>query len=76
MPGSVLATEVDAGAAVAKGDYCLMILEAMMEHRIVAPQMAVEHVHVGVGDQVDNAQLLVTLAEKRNDHEHYRSNPL
>jgi biotin carboxyl carrier protein len=43
-----------------------MILEAMkMEHRIVAPRDGVvELVHVGVGDQVDNAQLLVTLAEE------------
>ena len=65
MPGAVLATEVAAGDEVAKGDL-LVILEAMkMEHRIVAPRDGtVEHVHVGVGDQVDNAQLLVTLAEE------------
>lgn len=63
MPGSVLATQVVAGAAVAKGDL-LVILEAMkMEHRITAPRDGVvESVHVNVGEQVENAQLLVTLA--------------
>ena len=65
MPGSVLATEVDAGAAVAKGDL-LLIMEAMkMEHRITAPRDGVvEMVHVAVGDQVDNGQLLVSMAEE------------
>ena len=39
--------------------------DAAEEHRIVAPRDGVvELVHVGVGDQVDNAQLLVTLAEE------------
>jgi len=63
MPGSVLATQVAAGATVAKGDL-LVILEAMkMEHRITAPRDGVvESVHVNVGEQVENAQLLVTLA--------------
>jgi 3-methylcrotonyl-CoA carboxylase alpha subunit len=65
MPGAVLTTEVAAGDTVAKGDL-LVILEAMkMEHRIVAPRDGtVAQVHVDVGDQVDNAQLLVTLAEE------------
>ena len=37
MPGKVLATHVDVGAAVEKGQL-LVILEAMkMEHRITAP---------------------------------------
>jgi propionyl-CoA carboxylase alpha chain len=63
MPGSVLETQVAAGAMVAKGDL-LVILEAMkMEHRITAPRDGVvESVHVNVGEQVENAQLLVTLA--------------
>ena len=63
MPGSVLTTQVAAGATVAKGDL-LVILEAMkMEHRITAPRNGVvESVHVNVGEQVENAQLLVTLA--------------
>jgi len=63
MPGSVLATQVAAGAKVAKGDL-LVILEAMkMEHRITAPRDGVvESMHVNVGEQVENAQLLVTLA--------------
>ena len=44
----------------------LLILEAMkMEHRIVAPRDGiVEQIHVTAGDQVDNAQLLVTLADE------------
>jgi biotin carboxyl carrier protein len=34
-----------------------------MEHRITAPRDGVvESVHVNVGEQVENAQLLVTLA--------------
>ena len=67
MPGAVLATEISAGAKVSKGDL-LVILEAMkMEHRIVAPRDGViEQVHVSVGDQVDNAQLLVTLTEEES----------
>jgi len=66
MPGSVLATEVNAGDTVGKGQL-LVILEAMkMEHRIVAPRDGiVEQLHVTVGDQVDNAQLLVTLADEK-----------
>jgi propionyl-CoA carboxylase alpha chain len=65
MPGSVLATEVAAGASVSKGDL-LLIMEAMkMEHRITAPRDGmVETVHVAVGDQVDNGQLLVSMAEE------------
>ena len=65
MPGSVLATEVAAGASVAKGDL-LLIMEAMkMEHRITAPRNGViDAVHVSVGDQVDNGQLLVSMAEE------------
>ena len=65
MPGAVLAAEVAPGDTVNKGDL-LVILEAMkMEHRIVAPRDGtVERVHVTVGDQVDNAQLLITLAEE------------
>ena len=65
MPGSVLATEVAAGASVSKGDL-LLIMEAMkMEHRITAPRDGVvASVHVAVGDQVDNGQLLVSMAEE------------
>ena len=67
MPGAVLATQISAGAKVSKGDL-LVILEAMkMEHRIVAPRDGVvDQVHVSVGDQVDNAQLLVTLTEEES----------
>ena len=65
MPGSVIATEVAAGASVTKGDL-LLIMEAMkMEHRITAPRDGViETVHVTIGDQVDNGQLLVSMAEE------------
>ncbi len=62
MPGTVLAAEVEAGDAVAKGQL-LLILEAMkMEHRITAPRSGtVGELHVAVGDQVENGQLLVTI---------------
>ncbi len=65
MPGAVLATEVEAGQAVEKGQL-LIILEAMkMEHRITAPMGGtVETVHVNVGEQVENGQLLVTITEE------------
>ena len=61
----MLATEVAAGASVSKGDL-LLIMEAMkMEHRITAPRDGVvASVHVAVGDQVDNGQLLVSMAEE------------
>jgi len=62
MPGAVLATEVNSGDQVLKGDL-LLILEAMkMEHRITAPMDGIiTALHVATGDQVENGQLLVTL---------------
>jgi propionyl-CoA carboxylase alpha chain len=65
MPGSILATEVQPGDNVKKGDV-LVILEAMkMEHRITAPRDGiVNNVHISVGDQVEIEQLLVTLEEE------------
>ena len=62
MPGAVLATAVQSGEAVARGQL-LLILEAMkMEHRITAAMDGtVEVLHVVAGDQVENGQLLVTL---------------
>ncbi len=65
MPGAVLATEVEAGQSVEKGQL-LLILEAMkMEHRITAPMSGtVETLHVSAGEQVENGQLLVTIAEE------------
>lgn len=62
MPGAVLATEVNSGDQVSKGDL-LLILEAMkMEHRITAPMDGIiTALHVATGDQVENGQLLVTL---------------
>lgn len=65
MPGAVLATEVNSGDKVSKGDL-LLILEAMkMEHRITAPMNGiVSQLHVTTGDQVENGQLLVTLNQE------------
>ena len=65
MPGAVLATEVNSGDKVSKGDL-LLILEAMkMEHRITAPMNGiVSQLHVATGDQVENGQLLVTLNQE------------
>jgi propionyl-CoA carboxylase alpha chain len=64
MPGKVLATHVEAGVVVEKGQL-LLILEAMkMEHRITAPVAGtVTAVHAGVGDQVANGELLIVLEE-------------
>jgi propionyl-CoA carboxylase alpha chain len=65
MPGAVLATEVNSGDKVSKGDL-LLILEAMkMEHRITAPMDGIiSELHVATGDQVENGQLLVTLNQQ------------
>ena len=65
MPGAVLATHVDAGDDVTKGQI-LLILEAMkMEHKIIAPRAGkVAEVHVTVGDQVPNGAMLVVLEEE------------
>jgi biotin carboxyl carrier protein len=66
MPGTVVRTEVEAGASVVAGQP-IVILEAMkMEHAVRAPQDGVvESVLVGVGDQVDIGQVLaVVIAEE------------
>ena len=65
MPGAVLATAVNSGDKVSKGDL-LLILEAMkMEHRITAPMDGIiTELHVDTGDQVENGQLLVTLNQE------------
>ena len=65
MPGRVLETQVSEGTEVVKGQL-LIVLEAMkMEHRITAPRDGVvAKVHVRADDQVENGQLLVTLAEE------------
>jgi len=64
MPGKVLATSVEVGSTVEKGQL-LMVLEAMkMEHRITAPvDGTVTAVHANVGDQVGNGELLIMLDE-------------
>jgi len=62
LPGTVIAVSVEVGQAVSAGDI-LMVVEAMkMEHRIVAAMAAsVTDVHFGVGDRVDQGELLVSL---------------
>jgi propionyl-CoA carboxylase alpha chain len=64
MPGKVLATHVESGDTVEKGQL-LLVLEAMkMEHRITAPvNGTVTAVHATVGDQVGNGELLIMLDE-------------
>ncbi len=68
MPGTVLATSVMPGDTVSKGEL-LLLLEAMkMEHRITALRDGeVSDVHVAVGDQVENGQLLVTMIEEKEE---------
>jgi biotin carboxyl carrier protein len=63
MPGTILKVNVQAGAAVKKGDV-LMILEAMkMENEIMAPTDAtVASVSVAQGASVEAGAVLCTLA--------------
>ena len=63
MPGTILKVNVQAGAAVKKGDV-LMILEAMkMENEIMAPADAtVASVNVAQGASVEAGAVLCTLA--------------
>lgn len=62
MPGKILKVNVNAGAAVKKGDV-LLVLEAMkMENEIVAPQDGtVASVNVSKGDSVEAGQVIITL---------------
>ena len=62
MPGKILKVNVNAGAAVKKGDV-LLVLEAMkMENEIVAPQDGtVATINVAVGDSVEPGATLATL---------------
>ena len=62
MPGKILKTPVNAGAAVKKGDV-IIILEAMkMENEIVAPQDGtLVSVNVAVGQAVEAGEILATL---------------
>ena len=64
MPGTVVRTEVEAGASVVAGQP-IVILEAMkMEHAVRAPQDGiVESILVGVGDQVDIGQILAVVSD-------------
>jgi biotin carboxyl carrier protein len=63
MAGRILAVQVQAGQAVAKGAP-LVVLEAMkMEHPMLAPAAAtVQRVCVGAGAQVAAGTVLIELA--------------
>ena len=62
MPGKILKVNVNAGAAVKKGDV-LLVLEAMkMENEICAPQDGtVASIEVAVGDHIEAGALLATM---------------
>ena len=62
MPGKILKVNVNAGAAVKKGDV-LLVLEAMkMENEVVAPQDGtVASINVAAGDSVEAGAVLATL---------------
>ena len=61
MPGKILKVNVNAGAAVKKGDV-LLVLEAMkMENEICAPQDGtVATVECAAGDSVESGKVLVS----------------
>ena len=62
MPGKILKVNVNAGAAVKKGDV-LLVLEAMkMENDICAPQDGtVATVECAAGDSVESGKVLVSM---------------
>ena len=62
MPGKILKVNVNAGAAVKKGDV-LLVLEAMkMENEICAPQDGtVASINVAEGAMVESGDVLATL---------------
>lgn len=62
MPGKILKVNVNAGAAVKKGDV-LLVLEAMkMENEICAPQDGtVATVECVAGDSVESGKVLVSM---------------
>ena len=62
MPGKILKVNVNAGAAVKKGDV-LLVLEAMkMENEICAPQdSTVATVECAAGDSVESGKVLVSM---------------
>ena len=62
MPGKILKVNVNAGAAVKKGDV-LLVLEAMqMENELCAPQDGtVATVECAAGDSVESGKVLVSM---------------
>ena len=64
MPGKIIAIEVQAGDKVKRGQ-ALLVMEAMkMEHTIVAGvDGIVENIHFGVGEQVAEGAVLISLEQ-------------
>lgn len=64
MPGKILEVKVEVGQSVESGEL-LLVMEAMkMEHRIIAAKAGVVSlVNFSVGDQVQQGDILVEMAE-------------
>ena len=64
MPGKILEVKVEAGQSVESGEL-LLVMEAMkMEHRIIAAKAGVVSlINYSVGDQVQQGDILVEMAE-------------
>jgi acetyl-CoA/propionyl-CoA carboxylase biotin carboxyl carrier protein len=61
MPGSVIAVQVDSGAAVSEGDVVVVVEAMKMEHSLPAPVSGQVELLVSVGDQVTVDQVLARL---------------
>ena len=62
MPGKILKVNVNAGAAVKKGDVLLVIEAMKMENEICAPQDGtVATVECAAGDSVESGKVLVSM---------------
>ena len=64
VPGKILEVKVEAGQSVESGEL-LLVMEAMkMEHRIIAAKAGVVSlINYSVGDQVQQGDILVEMAE-------------
>ncbi|MEZ0350347.1 acetyl-CoA carboxylase biotin carboxylase subunit [Mycobacterium sp. pR1184] len=70
MPGSVIAVQVDSGAAVSEGDVVVVVEAMKMEHSLAAPVSGRVELLVSVGDQVTVDQVLARLvpdSEEKKD---------
>jgi biotin carboxyl carrier protein len=62
MPGEVVKITVEEGQKVAAGQVVAIVEAMKMEHELATTvDGVVNAVHVGAGDQVDNAQVLVVI---------------